>query len=695
VVTLTPTFIEANDQSERERDVIVEIEDVTFSDEKTTEADWGNNVVEIQVDYTSSPDDVLLEAITPLDEENLTGNTWGVLKHIIFTGGTPSGGVDNQNWQSFKQISGFKELNIVKGYILIGGGGTNYRVDCSIWDSAKTTQQGTTLSVVPASGTGVWETFDFSAQGIDIEHDTEYWIKFEGFFTPAQPDGTTFIQQKYQNTDVYANGQFDRTGTSPGTDLGDLMFENSFTGVFYEELGFIRTDNLDVGIVPTDFGEWIIEDIRPDDSSISYLAWYSATGAFTGEQVLIGAIEDGDEITDLARYWRVQASLVANTIRDETPTLQSIRIEFPTFRKFNKYPDLGYEPLVDNVSSLTSRIDFFDPSSIGQVSVSIMMTDIISDWIYDITPYNKVVKVKLGFIYPGFAESDYMDYFRGAVDDWSVDNNILTLTLKDLSKTWKLPVPSKWENEEDDDVVYTGEHHIDVILDVLKNQINVRDSTLVGSTFTTVKAATSSYEVTRTITGKTEDAKKLVEELRVLLFAYFIPSGDGKIGIKQFDKTEASAVSFNDDNTISIKWKANADSLINRTSLYFDWDADGDGEVNFLKYDPGDDTTSQAKFQEIAPHSLKDKWTRAAEATQISALETKILDQFDDMPSEVEVISDAKDIAYEVGDMMDITTLEAPGNNGTGIVDEKYLIVSKNLDFLGDKIKFIGLRVAV
>ncbi|MCK4794608.1 MAG: hypothetical protein KAV87_63345 [Desulfobacteraceae bacterium] len=29
------------------------------------------------------------------------------------------------------------------------------------------------------------------------------------------------------------------------------------------------------------------------------------------------------------------------------------------------------------------------------------------------------------------------------------------------------------------------------------------------------------------------------------------------------------------------------------------------------------------------------------------------------------------------------------------IVDEKYLIVSKNLDFLGDKIVFEGLKVAV
>ena len=34
-------------------------------------------------------------------------------------------------------------------------------------------------------------------------------------------------------------------------------------------------------------------------------------------------------------------------------------------------------------------------------------------------------------------------------------------------------------------------------------------------------------------------------------------------------------------------------------------------------------------------------------------------------------------------------------NNGAGITDEKCLLVSKSLDFLGDKIVFEGLKVAV
>ena len=40
-------------------------------------------------------------------------------------------------------------------------------------------------------------------------------------------------------------------------------------------------------------------------------------------------------------------------------------------------------------------------------------------------------------------------------------------------------------------------------------------------------------------------------------------------------------------------------------------------------------------------------------------------------------------------------TLEVSGNNRVGIMDEKYLLVSKDLDFFGDKMVFEGLRVAV
>ena len=696
MIDLPVPFEEANSQDVKQGNVLVAIEDVTLFAEKTTEDDWGNNSAELRVDYTPSPPlagDVILETDIIPNEENLSGNTWGILSNIASPGDTIQYIERSENWQSFKQNTGFKEISVVKGYFKANI--ALFDIKCSIWNDGKTIQISTVLTQAVISSTGEWLTFDFSSQDISIDHNTEYWIKFESLYTGSfWPAGARISYQHYQNTDVYAKGQFDRMVDSPGTDLGDLKFEITFTGDFYHGNGKIITDNIDIGEVPTTPGEWVIEDITPGDSTIVYTAWYSTTGAFTGEEVGIGVIIDGQAITDLKRYWRVQAEFTPNTNRDETPTLQSIKADYTTFRKFNKIPDLGYEPLVDGVSSLTSKVDFFKPASIGKISVQIVMTPAISIWVDSNTLYNKIVKVKLGYVYPGLVEDDYIFYFTGAIDDWDVDDGILNLQLKDLSKDWKLPVPSKWE-DSGDDVVYEDIHHTDVMRDIFENVINVRDSGLLQDSFATVKAATPSYKVTRTITKKTEDGKKLVEELRVLLFAFFLPRGDGKIGLKQFDKTEATVHSFTDDNTTSIKWKANSESLINRTSLYYDWDGTGDNEENFPKYDPGDDETSQEDFRAIVPFELKDKWTRAAELSQITDLRVKILEQFGRMPSGVDIVSDVKDIAIEAGDQVLVSTRKAPGSGGAGITDVRFLIISKNLDFEGSKVVFEGLRVAV
>ena len=671
MINLSSIFSAANNQSEKQRDVLVMVEDETLLAEKTTETDWGNNTSESQVDYTASPPDagdVTLAEGSIIENHETFNQTWG----DDYNGGFMA--------QSFKHSL---KTTIGKVSLSMRARSGNALAKIIIREGEL---PGTGTLIAESNTVNLtsytWYDFDIEAT---IDADTFYTIE------TIQMGGTDWLQWGVAfGTGTYTDGRF-YDGYDGWYDTSDTMFRIYDK---YQPLGHIHTDNFDIGEVPTVAGEWAIEDITPDDSTLVYEAWYSTTGAFGGEEVSIGTIIDGQAITDLKRYWRVTATFAANTVRDETPTLQSIKADYTIYRRFNKIPDLGYEPLVTSLSSLTSKVDFFKPASIGQISIGIQMTDAVSDWVYADTLYNKIVQVKLGFKYDGFGEADYIHYFTGAIDDWSVNDRVLNLTLKDLSKDWKLPVPSKWE-DAGDDVTWTDAHHIDVMLDIFQNHINVRDSGLLLDSFATVKAATSGYNVTRIITGSPVDAKKLVEELRVLLFAFFMPRGDGKIGIKQFDSTEAIVTTFTDDNTMGIRWKANSKDLINRTSIYFDWDGAGENESDFAEYDPGDDTTSQTKFQEIKPYILKDKWTDVAEATQISGLETKILDQFDDMPSSVTINCDAKDIAYEAGDMVGVTTLEAPGNGGAGIVDEKYLLISKNLDFLGDKIVFEGLRVAV
>lgn len=811
VIELSPNFQAANDQSAREGDVLVMIEDATLFSEKTTEVDWENNVSETAVDYTPSPPAsgaVILEnlpswtALTSgasvrrghiaiesggkmyvfggydggsylndMWEYDIAGDSWtaltsgatgrslhtGILYNgkIYIFGGFNGSSTLNDVWEY--DISGDSWTALTSGasirmdhsaiesggkmYIFGGNTGAGYLNDLWEYDISGDSWSSLTSGATTRRGHSAIEyngkmlIFAGWRGGANFLNDVwEYDILLDSWtqlasgattrmdHTAFEYNGQMYIFAGQENigwmNDLWqysiagdgwtqlTSGATIRSNHSAVEYLGKLITFGGYDfaggwkndiyehGLGYRFSGDITTDNIDLGEVPTNDGEWVIEDITPDDSTLTYTAEYSTTGAWGGEEVSIGAITDGLAITVLARYWRVEATFTPSTNKGETPTLQSIRVDYTSYKKFNKLKDLGYEPLVDEVSSLTSKVDLFEPASIGTISVSLVMSDSLSDWVYSDTLFNKIVRVKLGYRYPGFVESDYTYYFTGAIDDWDVDDGILNLQLKDLSKDWKLPVPEKWESVVDD-VAYVDEHHINIILDIFQNEINVRDSGLLLDFFAAVKANTPGYKVTRTITKKTEDAKKLVEELRFLLWAYYLPRGDGKIGIKQFDKDEAIQTTFTDDNTVKIEWEANSESLINRTKLYYDWDGLGDDEENFDELDPGDSGTSQTDFRAIVPFKLLDKWTQAAESSQISELEIKILEQFDTMPAKVTVTCDVNQIAIEAGDMVNVTTVNAPGSGGAGIIDEKYLITSKNLDFLGDKIVFEGLKVSV
>jgi streptogramin lyase len=733
MLTLSSIFQEANNQAEKERDVLVLIEDETLYDEKTTEADWGNNTAESNVDYTIQPGQVKLDELTvwvidfatdKVYEIKTDGTLVSSFATSVFDASAttttsisyaPDGTlwITDQNTDKIYNVSTTGTLissfaTSVFDASSVTPTGISYALDGTLWITDSNTQKAYNVST---TGTLI-SSFSISGpDDISYASDGTLWIldsllnkiynvsttgtlisSFDISVFGAAPNSVHALSYASDNTlwtisssattvyNLSTKGGIISSFSESIFDVAATLSHGISSNVFkYPVSGIIVTDNLDIGEVPTSIGEWALSDIKPPGTTLTYTAKYSTTGAWGGEEVSIGAIVDGDAITVLARYWRVTATLSANTARNLSPTLQSIKADYSTYRRFNRIPDLGYESIVQDVSSLTSKVDFFNPASIGQISVSMEMTSAISDWVYSDTLYNKIIEVKLGFKYPGFVEADYIHYFTGAIDDWNVDDQILNLTLKDLSKEWKLPVPSKWETDGDDRI-WSTKHHVDVMLDIFQNDINVRDSGLLLDSFATVKAATSGYAVTRTITGTTEDAKKLVEELRVLLFAFFIPRGDGKISIKQFDSAEAAATTFTDDNTVSIKWQANSKDMINKTSLYFGWDTLGEDEESFESYDEGNDTTSQTNFQEIKPYILKDKWTTTISASQIADLEAKILDQFDNMPSIVTITCDAKDIAY--------------GSGGAGITDEKYLITSKNLDFLGDRIVFKGLRVA-
>jgi len=692
MINLPAKFAAENARAEKVPAVIVKLLDSELANEQTTLADWQANSAESNVDYTPEPptsgDVILASASVPL-QENLAANSWGVLA-IIGPGGVSE---LNEYWQSFKNTtSTTKTLNTVKVYVRQSIYGTNIDYICEIWSAGKgsAVSPTKTLPQLEVSTNGQWITFDFSADNVLLSSNTEYWIRI--LVANAHPVYVQF-DIRYWNADIYSNGQLDRTGSSPATNLGDLTFSLAMTGSYYVTSGFITTQTMDLGSVPTVPGELILKDIRPAGTSIVYEAWGSDTGAFAGEETYYGVVVDGQVIPSsaLRRYYRVKASL-STTDKSFTPTLQSIKASFATYASYADTVGFGYEPAVLGISSLTTTIDTFKPSTIGQMTIKLAFIKSLSDWLKTKYPKNKIVKILVGFKAEGFKEVDFIDYFWGQVDDWAISTkDEVSLVVKDYKKEWDIDVPPKWASALDD-VTWTAMHPVDVILDLLRNHINVQDSKIDISSFDILRSALPGWQVTRTITKEPEKADALIEELRVLMSAYFIPKADGKISIKRWDPNEAAVVSLTDVNTFNKKWSANAKSLINDVIVYTNWDGTGDDAANFTDIRIGEDLASKSNYNELASKTIKDKWTRTAQSSQIDDLINQILTRYATPPEAIELRTDASLIAYEVGDLVDLSIRMAPSSDMLGVQNLKMQIVRRDMNFKKNSITFGLLR---
>jgi N-acetylneuraminic acid mutarotase len=470
----------------------------------------------------------------------------------------------------------------------------------------------------------------------------------------------------------------------------------------YYSSGYIRTPTMNLGSTPTVDGLWKFQNLLPSGTSITYEAWASDTGSFAGEETSLGTVVDGQAITVRKRYYRVKATLTANTAQDASPTLRSIMARFPVYRGISDNPLLGYEASLLSVSALSTKIGDFEPSSISQVTINTAFSKSLSDYLKTKYPKNKEVRLMAGFIADGYVEADYFEYYRGLIDEWSIEEkDTISIKIKDFSKQWDVPVPAKWQSSSDDKT-WTAMHPIDVMLDIFRGYIGSTDSELDQSSFNDVKLATPGWVVTRTITGNTVQAKELLEELRRLLSAYFIPQPNGRIKIKRWNASESAAMTFTDSDFITKKWEANAASLMNQLNIYFGHaenptyptasEIGGDDLKNFHAWDLSGDATSKANWGETAAEEIKDKWTRIAQSSQVAVRSTILLNRYANPPEKIPCTIDMRFMEIETGDIVNATTLRAPSSDMGGITNKAFQVIQKTPDFNKDRLNLVLLR---
>lgn len=417
-------------------------------------------------------------------------------------------------------------------------------------------------------------------------------------------------------------------------------------------------------------------------------------GTLGGSAVSVGTIVDGDPITDLQQYWRVRSNFTSNTNRDETPTLHSIKADFSTYKTFTDSRRIAqennYEMGLMPISGISSEISDFKESTIGQITPMLDFNESVSKYLYGKYPKNKIVIVLIGFDDPAFPVSDFLEFFRGQVVDYNItrDDKVALIT-QAFQVEWNKKVPEIWE-DTGNDVTWTDMHPTDVMLDIIRNYMTVRDSKIVASSFAEVKALIPSYTVTRTITKNPVEASKLMEELRLLTGSYFLPRSDGKIKIKRFDPTEAIVATLTDANTKDVGgYKGNLKTLINKTLVYYGHDGDGNDAADYteLAIDVSTGAASHINWGEWKTKEIKDKWTLAGDSDQVISMSDAQLARYKNPPAILQREGDKKLLYIEAGDMVAVTTKRAPSVDGvSGIVDKKFQVIKPSLDFKGDKV---------
>ncbi len=673
MMTLPQPFDEKNRALENRPTYIVSLEtDDSLSAESTTQADWQANTGSQNVDTASSPGDVTL--LAPARVGNSSGWKDFQIKLAQDTDGdgTPDTYTTQTLWQGFTpQASGVVSR---VAFLMRSNDPTQApeTLKVEIWDSTRSTLLGSVEKTTTiASYDWVWFDFPLDEGKVEVTGSTTYWL---AIFTTSTDMHDVEIYY-HAGGNPYPGGEMHTDPTD------DACFRVEFG---YPSSGHIITKTLDLGQTPARDGEWVLEDTVPMGTSMAYQGWASDTGAFNGEEVSLGTIEDGDAITVKKRYYRVRADL-STTDPGQTPVLYSIKAYFPDYMKLSSELTTGYESAVLAISALETTIHTFKPSTIGTISIGLALTGTVTDYLTNHHPPGKRVIVRAGF--DGIGEADYIHYYTGVIDRYKLSGEgRVSMELKDASRTWKKRLPQKWESTTDD-IVWTDAHPVDCMLDILE-RIGIRSAFMDMASFSAVRESLTGWNVTRTLTGNTYEADKLLEELRRLTSTYFIPRGDGRVRLKLYDPDEPAVAELTDDVLVSIGWDANTEGLLNGLYVYYGWNGGGEELKDFSGLYTLVDAQSSVDWGSFVKET-KDKWTQSGYGWQVEVMAQNIVTRYAKKPVLLDAEVDRYFIWLEVGDMVSVTSTVPPG----GIQQKKFQVVRKNLDFSRDTIKLKLLEV--
>ena len=90
---------------------------------------------------------------------------------------------------------------------------------------------------------------------------------------------------------------------------------------------------------------------------------------------------------------------------------------------------------------------------------------------------------------------------------------------------------------------------------------------------------------------------------------------------------------------------------------------------------------SKAAYGKWETKTIKDKFTRAAELSQVEDRSEKLLDRYENPPPLLPVVVDLKNLAIEEADIIEATTKRAPSTDMAGISGKRVQVVKKQINW--------------
>lgn len=434
---------------------------------------------------------------------------------------------------------------------------------------------------------GTWIEIDYSAKNIMLNANQVYKIMTHstyGNLTQRPLPKAIFIGIN-EGGNPYSGGSF-RSGPNVPSSIWDWPNDDIAFEVLmlnrYQTTGSISI-KLDLGQTPIDNGEWVLSDIRDNGSSVSYQAWSSTTGVFAGEETNLGTIVDGTVITDLKRYYKITATLTASADNMTSPHIQKIKANFDAWDRYClkdsplEYKNIPFPPIVMSVPQLQYQMDILDgKATISKVSIDFLDEGFLEEAITNYFLKNNEIVIYIGFDADGWTFTDYIPFWRGNIASWKRKTGIITLECADWAFLSKKEIPV--ENAQGTLIPLTYDtasvpHPMDIILDILKNKINMRDAQIHDGSFNDAKASAglTGWKFIRTISEPT-DAWELIKEINVQCGTVMVPREDGKLYCYQFSLTSSHVAEWGNNEILkgSLDFDARMDeTLLNQAICYY------------------------------------------------------------------------------------------------------------------------------